>query len=77
MSDPLGFPADVFRRIGYMKIYMQDSLGEPEFDALPPASQEKLRERVKTYGEAIDDVLAVLREMRLAVTDDRQGGQPQ
>jgi hypothetical protein len=61
----VSFPANVFRRIGYMKIYMQDSLDEPEFDALPPANQEKPRERVKTYGEAIDDVLTVLREMKL------------
>jgi hypothetical protein len=76
-------PTDVLRRIGYMKIYMQDSLSEPEALALPPASLEKLRDRVKTYGEAIDDVLAVLRQWSAQmphaparIDAERRKGQP-
>lgn len=59
------FKGEIFRRIGYMKIYMQDGLADEEFDKLSPADQGRLRERTKGYGDAIDDVLTVLRQLRL------------
>jgi hypothetical protein len=68
MSDTT-FGPNVFRRIGYLKIAMRDGL-EEGMGQLPADRQSQLRERLKGYEDAIDDVLKVLRELRRPTVDE-------
>lgn len=51
----------LLRRIGGMKISMRESI-EEGIRQLPQNRQDAIRERLRGYEDAIEDVLTVLRE---------------